>query len=261
MRRRALAVATLLASLMLILTACGGEKKKAEVKYYDKDFYTALSKGLEARWDLTDKTDGKEEDLTKSDYEAWIKAEQKSISGYKNKKYKDSKLQELVVKYTNDLKEQKKALSYWGSDDSTEKWNSAYDERTKTINELNKLHKIKVSAKYKEDLAELLGNAKSVNDKEAQQNAIDQLTKSIKFTQSSNEDGWITYEAIVENTTKYDISDYYANVKLIDEQGVAVETQSIDATDWSSKSKSKFSFETDQKFSKYEITVDYFEIK
>lgn len=259
-RGRKIGVILLFAGLVVFLTGCG--KTKQETKYYDSDFITAMETGMENRWKLQDNEDKKDEDLTKTDYAKWISTEKKQVVDYRNKKLKDSKLQELAITYINSLDDQKDALKYFGADDFYDKWEKAYDKRTQAIVAINKIHKIKVPEKYQSNLDELLGNGKSVNEKVNKDEKVAALLKTIKFNAQPKEyaeDEYTTYTAEVTNSAGFDIKSFSANVKIKDAAGTTVDTQYINTENWSNGDKVKFEFTTDQEVSSYEVIKDYVE--
>ncbi|PIO83261.1 hypothetical protein BSQ39_06685 [Loigolactobacillus backii] len=259
-RSKKFRIALLFAGLIFFLTGCG--KSTQEPKYYDDDFISAMEKGLENRWKLQTNEDKKDSDLTKKDYGQWISVEKKQVADYRNKKFKNSKLQELAITYINSLNDQKDTLQYFGSDDFYDKWEKVYDKRTQAIVAINKIRKIKVPKENQSNLDELLGNGKSVNEKAGKDEKVDTLIKSIKFTAQPKEyaeDDYTTYDAETTNTTGFDIKSFTANIKIKDASGTTVDTQSISTENWSNGDKVKFSFETDQEVASYEVIKDCIE--
>ncbi|QEA52677.1 FxLYD domain-containing protein [Loigolactobacillus coryniformis] len=255
-RGKKIGVVLLFMGLILFLAGCGNTKK--ETKYYDDDFITAMEQGLEDRWKLNDK--GDEDDPTKADYKSWADAELKQVSSYRNKKFKDAKLQELAISYINSLNGQKATLKYFGSDDFYDKWTEAYDKRTQEIVAINKIHKLKVSDKFQSKLDELLGNGKSVNEKANKDDKVDELLKTIQFTAQPKEyaeDEYTTYTAEAVNNTGFDIKSFSANVKIKDTAGTTVDTQYINTENWANGDKVKFEFTTDQEVASYEVIKSY----
>lgn len=235
-------------------------------KTYDEQFMSSLEKGLENRWAETDKAEKKSEaySRSKANYTKYINAELNQIEQYRNKQFKSSSLQENALAYINVLKEAKKSLSFYGSDDFADKWTNAYDKRASILSKINKIHKIKVSDNYKDYLAELLGAGKSVVESNKFNEKLDNLLKNVKFTAQPADfegDDWITYDTTVKNTTGKDISSLSATVKLKDASGVVVDTQYLSADNWLKNESTKFNFMTDQKFNSTEIRVSFVDAK
>jgi hypothetical protein len=257
-------VVVLLVMLVAVfVTACGSSSSKSnKSEYADKDFYVSLEKGLTNRWKKTAVTDKKKSnDITKSDYAGWVEAEYKQVSKYRNMKFKNSNLQEVVIAYINALKGQKDSLKYWSSDSFEQRWGDAYDKRTVCIAKLNKIQKIKVSKKNQESLSELLGNASDVSSQEKVKSYVSGVAKKMKFTQSSDEDGYKTYQAVVQNTSKYDFKTLWFNVKLLDADGVTIDTPQVSTDDWTAGSKVRFEFSTDKQFKTVEVSSYQYELK
>lgn len=115
--KKILTLLTAVLTVSLLLIACGNKQDK----YADQAFMNDLSKGLEARWSLSDSDPDNE---SKDFYKQLDKKELDSISSYSNKKFKNDKLHEHAIAYINALKKQKATLKYYGSDSFYDKWNS-----------------------------------------------------------------------------------------------------------------------------------------
>lgn len=230
----------------------------SESKTYDQQFMTSLEKGLEKRWSQPDKE-------TKAAYGKYIQAELDNVEQYKDKNFKNSKLQEQAIAYINVLNESKDELDIFGSDEFYEKWDKTYDDRTSILVKINKIQKIKVSGdKNKSQLDELLGNGKSATKKTNSTDKLNSILKETSFEaqpKDYEDDTFTTYRAAVKNTTGADISDFTATVKLVNNDGVVVDSQYIDSEEWLQNETSQFEFMTDKDFSKTEIRVTYADFK
>lgn len=217
---KSLVVITCFAMTILVLVGCSKADKDG---YYDNAFMTALEKGLVARWKISDKED------SKSSYKKAVQAELDSVEEYQDKKFKNTQLKAAALDYINGLKEQKSVLKYWGADDFDERWSAAYDKRTAALVAINKIHKIKVSEK-KDNLSELLGNGKSVNEKENLKKKIDAMLAKAKVERDDSEDLDGEYvNIIIKNNTGKDYSFLTATVKFKDKDGVVVDSQDVTA--------------------------------
>lgn len=258
-KHKKLGVIFLFLGVVLFLTGCGNSAKD---RYADNDFNTALVKGLEKRWDLNKKTDDTDvDDLTKADYKEWVQAELDQVSKFRNEKFKSAKLQEAALRYISSLHKQKAALKYFSSNDEfTKKWDDAYDNRSKAITDINKIHKIKVPKDYQSNLDELLGNGKPVSESDAKDEKLAKLLKTIEFKPEPKEypdDDYTTYSATVTNNTGFEIKSFSGNVKIKDKSGITVATESINTENWSNGDKVKFTFSTDQEVATYNVIKDY----
>lgn len=247
----------LLMMMAISLIAVGCSKKDS---YCDKDFLKAMAQGLDARWNIQDVefVNGSEEHY--NHYMKSVETELDKIENYKDKKFKDSKLQELAIKYINQLKEQKKALKYLTTDyNKYEKlWGQAYNERSKLIVEINKKYKLDVSKEHKKTLQEMKVNSEKVISEEEMKKTLEDTFTKAKMKKVSDDYGWCEYRTIVKNTTKTKFKDFSVNVKLFNKDGVVVETLSDSTQNWEPNSKVQFTFSTDKKFNKYKFEYSYY---
>lgn len=247
--------------LMMILTISlmivGCSKKDS---YCDKDFLKAMAQGLDARWNIQDVQfeTGSEEHYNQ--YTKYVDAELSKVKKYKDEKFKDSKLQELAIQYINQLKEQKRALKYLTTDyDKYGKiWEKAYNERSKLIVEINKKYKLDVSEKNKKMLQEMKVNSEKVISEEEMKKTLEDTFAKAKMKKVSDDYGWCEYKTIVNNKTKTKFKDFSVNVKLLNKNGVVVETLYDSTQNWEPNSKVQFTFSTDKKFNKYKFEYSYY---
>lgn len=252
MKRILTLVAVTLVGLSLV--ACGSQKSKT--KYYDSDFISALEDGLQKRWAITDTV----KDIDKASQDTLDKsvdAELKVVKPYENKKFKNDKLHEQALTYINALKDQKTALKSYDKSNFFDKWNKAYNVRTKMIVEINQKYKLKVADKYKSDLTELTRHGDEVATENKKTEAIAVLIKSIKFKQTKDDGYTYTYDAKVKNTSGYSFKNFGIKVKLMDAKKTTIDTQYVSADDWNKGQTNQFEFMTDKKFSSYKIVLDY----
>ena len=259
--KKKILIAIVLTLSLFILTSCG--KKKEYVQYCDDDFLESMAKGLNNRWDASSSEDlnltpGSEEQ--QKHFEKLVTDELNVIKDYKDKKFKDSELQELAIKYINQLKAQKSALKYMTVNYSkySDLWGKAYDERSKLIIEINKKYHLDISDKNKSMITEMDTNSKEVLEKEDVKNKVDKMVKSSKLKLVSSEYDYKDYKIILENTTSVKFTSFQLDVKLKDKDDVIVETLTDYASNWEPKTKVQFTFNTDKKFKSYEITASYY---
>ena len=229
----------------VLLAGCGSSKS------IDEQFKADLMKGLSARWDLTD---ADEEDLPdKSDYEAYIAAEYDIISKYKAETFEDKELSELAVKYIEILEESDATLDDYGNSDKwAALWRDVRDDRVEVLLTLNEKLEIEFTDETEQENWEgLLSEGKVVM-------SVRELMNTTTFEKTASNYGWNTYTAVVENTTKETFDYFSFEIKLMDKDGVTVETTSAYTENWAPGGKVKFKFETAANFSKMEITnCDY----
>lgn len=258
---------------MLVLNGCSSASTNSgsaaeEIHYADDDFMESLTKGLEARWDYSNEH---EDDVTLETlgtdthvevYSACVNAELDEIATYADATFKDKKLQEKAIAYINSLNEQLSALDYAKADFEkyNDAWQTAYDERSKLIEDFVNDYGLTVSEKYESTLKDMLDNSSSVKEDEAEKEAVTAIIDGITFEDSEDEgDGWKTYSAVIENTSNMDFSDYQVVINLIDADGVIVSEEYASVSNFKRGQKAKLTFSTDQKFSSTEIAVDYWQ--
>lgn len=247
--------------LLLTLSACSNTTSN-KTDYADKLFISDLARGLENRWkdaDEFEKIKDPSNSQTKEYYNKFIKDELDAISSYKDKKFKDSKLQALVLQYINVLDDSKKAIKSLDTMDGMTKWADTYNSRTKILVEFKNNYNLKVDEKYKSYLSDLEEDGQKAVKNDEVKEKITTLVNGIVFNYIPQEydDTYKKYEATVENTTGSDISSFNGQVNLIDASGVTVGNTYISAQNWKSGSKVLFEFTTDKTFDKTVITPDY----
>lgn len=118
-----------------------------------------------------------------------------------------------------------------------------------------------VSDKFQSNLDEFKTNSKLVQEKDAQEQAIDSMLSNITFEEVPDEyaGDWKTYQGVVENTTGSDFSTFAVNINLLNADGVIVETAYDQVSNFTNGAKAQFEFSTDKEFTSTEVTVQYYE--
>ena len=277
MKKRAILILSAIMATGMLFTGCSSsgnnqktENSEEETKYADKQFIKDMSKGLQARWDLSDADEEKDGydkiELQSQEYKdmmlSYIKAELDWIEKYTDEKFKDSKLQEYAVKYINLLKQHKDICQYIPVDyygKYLDEFNPIYDERSKIIEDLVENYNLTVDKKHQDTLDEFKTNSQLVKDQDAMEESVKNMLANIQFTEVSNEDGWTTYQGVVENTTGKDISSLSVDINLKNADGVIVETTYDDVSNFTKGAKAQFEFYTDKDFATTEVTASYYE--
>ena len=270
----------LLASCMigtgLLFTGCSGSqqesKQEEEIHYADEDFVKDMAKGLEARWTLNEQDESKEGydaiDLQSSEYKdmmiSYINAELDCIGKYKDEKFEDSKLQEEAISYINLLNDHIEICDYIPVDyygKYLEEFQPIYDGRSKIIQDMADNYGLTVSDKFQSNLDEFKTNSKLVQEKDAQEQAIDSMLSNITFEEVPDEysGDWKTYQGVVENTTGSDFATFGVYINLLNAVGVIVETAYDQVSNFTNGAKVQFEFSTDKEFTSTEVTVQYYE--
>ncbi|PCR98995.1 FxLYD domain-containing protein [Lactococcus fujiensis] len=250
--------------LLLVLTSCGTSKTSTGQKnnYADKSFISDLSAGLQERWKLGDELDkisNPSTSQTKDYYSKFVKVEMDSVGSYKDKKFKDTKLQSLALQYINLLEDSKKEITGLGTYDGMTKWEDTYQSRTKLLVEFKNNYNLAVDDKYKTYLDGLEADGQKAIKNDELKTKITTLVNGIVFVykQEEYDDTYKKYQAVVENNTGTDLSSFSGQVNLVDANGVTVDNTFISTDNWKNGSKVLFEFTTDKTFSKTVITPQY----
>ena len=216
---------SLLLTALVIFTFAGCESAKtAKPHYADKKFIESLSKGLEERWTLTEKYEDEEDTVDMMN--SYIQAELDELTQYETAMFQDTKLQEKAIRYINCLKDSQEHIEYCfsGNYEDMAKWDDIYNTRAVLIKDFVENYGLTVSDKYKSTLDSFIATGKIVETNAAQQEAVQKLVDSLEFKVTENDYGWKTYQAILENTSEYDIVLISIDVSLLDESGTIIET-------------------------------------
>lgn len=112
-------------------------------KSVDEKFIDALEDGLSARWELTDKSEDKDEAEEKSDYEGYIDAEYNKISKFKEENFEDKELGDLAREYIETLEQSKDTLKYFNNENKwLADWDNIRDDRVETLVKINEKEKL-----------------------------------------------------------------------------------------------------------------------
>ena len=265
MKKRTIILA-LAACLCLPFTGCGNTSgnttatTETEEYFADEDFIADLQKSLVARWTITEASDGiLSADDYKEEINSGVQAELDIIEKYQNEKFENTKLQETLLKYINNLKAQIETVAYYGVDDIkyAQEWEALYGERTQIIDDFVKNYGLTVPEEYQSVLNEMLTNAKIVTEKENEEEVINAWIDSIVFEQTEDNYGMKTYQAVVENTTGCNFQYINLHINMIDANGVVLQTAYSSFQNISAGAKVKFEFMSDADFISTETTADY----
>lgn len=220
---------------MLALTGCQN-KAADDPGYQDDAFLVDLGKGLNRRWDLSDKYDEESDSMTSEQFEELVQCELDSIEKYANEKFEDSKLRELAISYVNVLHEQRDASDLYASNnldiDSINKWNSIYNERVSILKDILENYEVKTAEKHKETRSQLMTDGRNAQKAADTKAALQSIADSIQFTFA--DDGWgnITGTATAANNTGMSFTTAQFDIQLYDEAGVRTETTYHSVENW-----------------------------
>ena len=210
------------------LVGCSSGQKE-EGPPSDKDFILNVSKGLEARWELTDNidTDGMSPSEEQNAYAKFLKAEKDAVGQKSQYEIKDENLKKLVDQYYTGLELQEDGIQYQGTDDYTNQektWVLGYNYRTLVIYKLEKDYGLTVNSKYQNTLDDFLAQYSVAKKSVTIQEYVDDLQDSIQYTKDEEKsDEYATYyKAIVENPTEYTIDSVQIQLDFLDGSGVVL---------------------------------------
>lgn len=253
---------------LFIVSGCGKDDKakttsSTKEEYADKAFLEDFKQGLYDRWDYNDNSNDTD---PIEHYKNLADKELNHVAKYKDKKFKDSTLQEYAIKYINILKKSKSfdddtynkyALLF--DEDKTNDYYKLYVERTGLIKDIVKKYKVKIDSKYKEVYNELVrDNSKAVKDAE-KDSKIKAVVENLSF--EKKDDGY--YEAIAENSSGYNISNLDLSINLLNSDGVVVDTTNdyIQNIENGQKFVVKIYADSNTPFSSTKVEVTYYKTK
>lgn len=250
-------ILSLLTSLLLSLSlvACSiSEGQKSQ----DKNFVKDIGKSFETRSKYLDDVNNGKINLNENEYlkEAVLK-EKNILYKYKDSEFDSPELKKISTDYLSALDKQEDALKYYVNDYTKyEKlWSEGYNERSVLLSTLVEKFGAKINEK---SFTELKQNAQIIKENDEIKQKIDEMVKGINFEKVKEEYGWKDYEVVVQNTTDVDFEDFYLDVKLIDSDGVIVESNIVSSGSWKKDKKVKLDFTTDKNFEKLEWDYEYY---
>lgn len=248
--------------IFLLIAACSSNESvnsDEDIVVSNDEFLEEFSTGLEKRWEYTEANDDKE--ISKDILEEAIGLELTVIENFKDLKFEDDTLKEFAISYINELKNGIETLDYFGAESFYEQWDEHYNKRTTLILEVDDTYEIPITPEYSAILDELKATGKEVAEESNKNDELDNFIQNIDFEldQDESDEYFEIYTAIVENTTNYNIKDFNISLKLIDDDGVTVETEYAHTSNWNKGDKAKLEFMTSEKFKKIEVVKEYIE--
>ena len=245
-------------SVTLFTVGCSSNKVE-EPKSQDTKFIVDVEKALEDRWRYVSKVEsGKIDVESESKYlKECVNKELSRLEKYEDANFNDARLRGIMLDYLDALNTQLDAVKYYSSDYGKydDLWTEGYNLRSTAIVELVDDYGLRVDENY---LDEIKDNAQVVKENDNLNKEIEKISKSIEFVKVNEEYGYKDYSAVVENTTSVKFDDFYVDVKLIDEDGIIVDTNTVGAQNWGPGEKVKFEFSTDKDFEKMEWSCEYY---
>jgi len=246
--------------LGFVFVACGynrdNERNTTDIsEAKESDFILDMIKGLEARWEVPDNSEGIDIDVDKS--EQRVQVELDNIEKYKLAKFSDKDFQTLAMDYLDAVLIQKEAILHAKSGDYTkydELWGKGYKKRSLIIYQLFENYNLKVSDKYNDSIQELISVGEIQLKTEENKKEIEEWLKTIKFSKGDKD---YTYQAITQNPTNITFSYINLNINLIDKDGIVINSTYSSINNIDPNSKIRFEFYNDKDFVQTDATADY----
>lgn len=231
----------------------------------DVQFLKALKIGLQNRWDLTNNETTVEvmgiqvNTSTVEDYQKYVQKELDQILIYEKKTFIDEELGEYAREYIEAIHIQERALAYANvdSDRYNNEWEKGYSQRCKVLRDLVSKYDFTVDDVYQSNLNELVLRGEVNKEHENLEQQIQKMI-NVDCTLSSVGRSSKTYEMLIENTTVVNFSSFKINIKLLNDEGVVVETVKTNTVkEFVSGQKVIFSFDAEREFSSIIPSADY----
>lgn len=237
-------------SLMLcILVAAFLAGCSSASKSVDESFISAEAKGLQERWDVSDKQEKDKVESTAETFIACVDAELNAIAEFKEAEFEDETLGGLAKEYIGILEKSKElAADYY--DKNYETFSTEYttinQRRSQIIQKFSEDYQLPIDDDHTDTLNTFIADAKLTT-------AVQDIISSTTFEMTEDDYGWKKYQAVVENTTEKTFESFNFDINLVDKEGVVVQTQNAYTENWKPGDKHRFEFSTDAEFDKIEI--------
>lgn len=255
MKKIILLLTALTLSLSMVACSSSGDNDKGEDKAFIKD----AKKSFNARSSYIDDVESGKITLNENEYfKEAVNKEKEILIKYKDAEFDNPELGKLAKDYIEGLNKQEEALKYYTSDivKYDKLWTEGYNMRSTALTTLVDKFGLELDEKAFE---ELKNNAQVVKENNEIKSKVDEMLKSIKFEKVKEEYDWKDYEAVVENTTGVDFESFFLDIKLVDSDGVIVESIPVSPNGaWNKDQKVKLTFSTDKDFEKIEWTPEYY---
>ena len=229
------------------LCACSSET----IEMNDEGFITNLTNALEARWKISSEPSATEAAAYREQLTKCVDAELAVLGDYSEYTFTDDNLALLAEEYYAALEAQREGIQYYSVDNTLYQQlfsTKGYNKRAEIIYLLNNEYSMQVNSKYASIMSDFLALGEKLH-------AIEEILEQNLVLESTGND----YELLIENTSKYDLSNAQLNFNLFDDAGVVVHSTSDYLTSWASGSKVKATVYTgNQDFSSAQLNISFF---
>lgn len=238
-------------ALLLVLALCFALCSCGEVEKNDAGFVTNLGKALDARWKLSDNESFTDVTAYKQNLTEFVNAELKVLGSYSDYTFADEKLADLALQYFEALNKQLEGIPYYGVDDAAYYkifTCQGYNHRAKAMYEINNLYGIQVADKNASTLTDFLVLGEKVA-------AIDTVVaQELVLENKGNQ-----CELVIENNSKFDLSETQLTFNLLDDADVVVGNANAYIESWPAGSKYRAEIWTDNTdFTHAEMNMEQF---
>lgn len=214
--------------LLFALVGCGGTESDENTVLTDEDFISNLGKGLEDRWDISQKDTSmmsiseSQENISKC-----INAEEDALLSMDRYTFEDKALEELAQQYFDALDLQREGIQYAGTEQYTEyqqTFELGYYYRIVIINDLSENFGLTVGSKYQSTLDDMLAEYNFALETVSTQEYVNELMTTLNYTkdEEKSDDYSTYYSAVIENTTDFTIDSLEINLSFLDSEGVTI---------------------------------------
>jgi|GEM_PF-3872150 len=133
-----------------------------EKESVDDQYLSAMKKGLQSRWNLTDNSEYSGKSDSKEAWKSYFDAEYNEINRFKSKKFENKKLQKTAKEYIGLIQKSEDALKYFDNDAKfAAEIDDITNQRAAIIYELHKSNKLDFDDKYKDDASDMYETGKT----------------------------------------------------------------------------------------------------
>lgn len=138
----------------------------------------------------------------------------------------------------------------------SELWSDGYDKRSISLFKIVDDYDLNIDD---QDLKAMKQNAQVVEEKKEIEKEIDEMLSNLEFKIEDESGDWKDYETVIENTTNKTFNHFILDIKLIDGDGVTVDTPQASTGNWEPGEKVKFEFMSDKNFEEIKWKWSYYD--
>ena len=248
-------------ALVVSMAACG-EKKDEGPDYADDEAMSVIQDGYQKRSDKIDELQAAGEDTTSNaNLKTIVRTELDVDKPLQSRQFKDSKLQEEIVKYINTLNDSLALLDNNSSSnaDFITEWNKVRDERSSILKVFVDTYNLKVDEKYQDDLDELVANGAAATKKSEADETIKSLISNATWEKTDDGYGFFTYSATIQNTSQLNFTNVGLVLGLYDATGVKAGETYANVSSWKAGETVRFESSGEVDTARIEASIQYYD--